>query len=280
VLTRPASRVLTDADLPQVRRVLDTEPVASAWVASRIAVAGLAEWRLGGQVWGYEQRGVLRSLCYSGANLVPVAATPDALPVFAQRARSQGRMCSSVVGPADAVLPLWSLLERSWGRAREVRACQPLLVASAPPPVTPSAAVRRAVPADLDAVLPACVAMYTEEIGVSPIGRDGGAFYRARVAESVRAGRTYVQVEGGRVVFKAELAAVTPAACQVQGVWVAPDRRGEGLGAAGMAAVVTDALRVVAPVVSLYVNDFNAPALAVYGRCGFRQVGTFASVLF
>jgi predicted GNAT family acetyltransferase len=280
VLTRPASRLLTDADLPEVRRVLDTEPVASAWVASRIAVAGLAEWRLGAQVWGYARRGALRSLCYSGANLVPIAATPDALPVFAQRARAQGRVCSSVVGPADAVLPLWSMLEPSWGSARDVRACQPLLETSSPPSVAPSSAVRRARPEDLDAVLPACVAMYTEEIGVSPIGRDGGVYYRARVADSVRAGRTYVQVEDGRVVFKAELAAVTPAACQVQGVWVAPGRRGHGLGVAGMAAVVTDALRTVAPVVSLYVNDFNAPALAVYARCGFRRVGTFASVLF
>jgi hypothetical protein len=280
VLTRAAARVLTDADLPEVRRVLGSEPVASAWVASRIAVAGLSEWRLGGQVWGYARRGELRSLCYSGANLVPIAATPDALPVFAQRARAQGRVCSSLVGAADAVLPLWSLLEPEWGPAREVRACQPLLVATAPPEVPASPAVRRAVPADLDAVLPACVAMYTEEIGVSPIGRDGGAFYRARVAESVRSGRTYVQTEDGRVVFKAELAAVTPEVCQVQGVWVAPDRRGEGLGVAGMAAVVGDALRTAAPVVSLYVNDFNAPALAVYGRCGFRRVGTFASVLF
>jgi predicted GNAT family acetyltransferase len=280
VLTRSASRVLSDADLPQVRQVLDAEPIAAAWVASRIAAAGLAEWRLGAQVWGHGAGGQLRSLCYSGANLVPVTATEDALPSFAQRARAQGRVCSSLVGPADLVLPLWSMLARGWGPAREVRPRQPLLVTSAEPAVTPSPAVRRALAADLDAVLPACVAMYTEEIGVSPIGSDGGTFYRAKVAESVRQGRTYVQVEGGRVVFKAELAAVTPRACQLQGVWVAPDRRGQGLGAAGMSAVVADALRTVAPVVSLYVNDFNAPALAVYERCGFRQVGTFASVLF
>jgi predicted GNAT family acetyltransferase len=36
----------------------------------------------------------------------------------------------------------------------------------------------------------------------------------------------------------------------------------------------------VAPTVSLYVNDFNTAALATYRRVGFRQVGTFASVLF
>jgi predicted GNAT family acetyltransferase len=280
VLTRSSGRVLSDTDLPAVQRVLDSEPVAAAWVASRIAVAGLSEWRLGAQVWGHGSGGALQSLCYSGANLVPIAATSAALAVFARRARAQGRICSSVVGPADAVLPLWSMLEPEWGAAREIRACQPVLATSVPPPVRPSPAVRPAIAADLAALVPACIAMYTEEIGVSPVGRDGGSFYREKVAESVRAGRTYVQVEDGRVVFKAELAAVTRAVCQVQGVWVAPDRRGEGLGAAGMAAVTAEALRTAAPLVSLYVNDFNTAALTVYERCGYRRVGTFASVLF
>jgi predicted GNAT family acetyltransferase len=47
-----------------------------------------------------------------------------------------------------------------------------------------------------------------------------------------------------------------------------------------MAAVVRDALERVAPTVSLYVNDFNLPARRVYERCGFRAVGTLATVLF
>jgi predicted GNAT family acetyltransferase len=82
------------------------------------------------------------------------------------------------------------------------------------------------------------------------------------------------------VVFKAEIGAVTPLACQVQGVWVPPELRGRGHAAAGMAAVVAHALRAVAPVVSLYVNDFNVPARAAYRRVGFSEAGTFMSVLF
>jgi RimJ/RimL family protein N-acetyltransferase len=46
-----------------------------------------------------------------------------------------------------------------------------------------------------------------------------------------------------------------------------------------MAAVIRDALRRIAPSVSLYVNDYNAPARRVYERCGMRRVGTFATVL-
>ena len=82
------------------------------------------------------------------------------------------------------------------------------------------------------------------------------------------------------VVFKAEVGSVTPHVCQVQGVWVPPDLRGRGLAARGMAAVAKISLASIAPVVTLYVNDYNAPARAAYLRAGFTETGTFMSVLF
>jgi hypothetical protein len=133
---------------------------------------------------------------------------------------------------------------------------------------------------ELELLLPAAVAMFTEEVGVSPLRVDGGAGYRARVGELVRAGHSLAWFDGGQVVFKAEIGAVCRAACQIQGVWVAPAWRGRGIGAAGTAAVVEYARTVVAPVVSLYVNDFNTAARAAYRRVGFREVGRYASVLF
>ena len=47
-----------------------------------------------------------------------------------------------------------------------------------------------------------------------------------------------------------------------------------------MAELVRQVRAQLAPTVSLYVNDFNAPALAVYRDVGFREVGTFATVMF
>ena len=61
---------------------------------------------------------------------------------------------------------------------------------------------------------------------------------------------------------------------------MAPELRGRGLGAAGTASVVALAQAMFAPVVSLYVNDFNLPARRAYERVGFRRAGTFASILF
>ena len=176
--------------------------------------------------------------------------------------------------------PLWELLAPTWGPARDHRPRQPLLAIEGPPAIAPEPRVRPVRPAQLDVLLPAAVAMFTEEVGVSPLRVDGGAGYRARVADLVRAGQSLAWIEGGEVLFKAEIGAVSRSVCQVQGVWVAPAHRGRGIGAAGTAAVVEYARTAIAPVVSLYVNDFNGPARAAYARVGFREVGRFASVLF
>jgi uncharacterized protein len=280
VLDSATVRVLGRADEPEVMALLARDPVANVFVASRLRSTGLEPTRTGGEVWGFHESGRLVSLCFSGANLVPVAASRAAVDAFAERALRQGRRCSSLVGPAGMVLPLWDLLRPHWGRAREVRATQPLMAIDGPPAVLPDPAVRQVRPEEVDMLLPASVAMFTEEVGVSPLGDDGGGLYRARVAEIVRDGRAYARFEGGEVLFKAEIGAATPSACQVQGVWVRPERRGEGISVGGMAAVVLLAQRHVAPVVSLYVNDYNLAARAAYRRVGFRETGTFASVLF
>lgn len=273
-------RLLDERDRVAALALTDADPLANVFVGSRIRAAGLDPWRLGGEVWGFVEDGRLTSLCYAGGNLVPVGAGADALQHFAERGRRQGRRCSSINGPAQMVLPLWEQLEPAWGKARDVRPRQPLMMMRDVPMVAADPAVRRVLPHEADILLPASIAMSTEEVGVSPTALDGGALYRARVRELIAAGRSFARIEDGRVLFKADVGSVTPHACQVQGVWVAPERRGERLSIGGMAAVVRLALKQVAPIVTLYVNDYNAPALATYRRVGFTQVGTFASILF
>ena len=273
-------RLLSDRDRAEALALCDRDPVANVFVTARIRACGLDPMRLGAQLWGYFESGQLTSLCYVGANMVPVQAAPAAIAAFADRARRQGRRCSSIAGPADGVGELWRQIAPFWDRPREIRHRQPLMAITDRPLVQPDPAVRLVRPDELSILLPASVAMFTEEVGVSPIGPDGGFAYRARVGELIAAGRSFARIEDGTVVFKAEVGAVTRQACQVQGVWVPPELRGRGYASGGMAAVVEHARATMAPVVSLYVNDFNAPARAAYRRAGFSEVGTFMSVLF
>ncbi|HEY0215202.1 MAG TPA: DUF4081 domain-containing protein [Cellulomonas sp.] len=284
-------RVLGDVDVARALAVCAQDPVAAVLATTRLEQASrVGLRRVGGQAWGYEVDGELRAVCWAGANLVPVvpAGSDDglragAVEAFAAFGRAQGRRCSSVVGAAEVVMPLWEHLAPAWGTLREVRADQPSLVIDHEPDLAPDPAVRRSVPDEYPVVLPACVRMFTEEVGYSPLGGSGGA-YEARVRSLVRDGRSFVRLEpgptGAEVVFKAELGAVAGGVAQVQGVWVTPARRGQGLSEGGMAAVVAAARRDVAPVVSLYANHYNERALAAYRAVGFRQVGTYATILF
>ena len=175
---------------------------------------------------------------------------------------------------------LWNGLAVSWGRPRETRWHQPHLEIEDAPRVDPDPGVRVTTVEDLEEVYPACVAMYTEEVGVSPEAGGGADLYRTRVSQLVSRGWSFASFDRGRLVFKAEVACASPSAAQVQGVWVPPDRRGEGIGVRGMAAVVELVRRDIAPVVALYVNEYNLPARRVYERVGFRQTATFATVMF
>jgi predicted GNAT family acetyltransferase len=280
MLRMSSLRVLRPSDREETLELLARDPVANVFVESRVRSVGLDPLRLGGEMWGHVVDGRIEAVCHAGANLVPAEAGPEAVRVFVDRARRQGRRCASIVGPRDMVAPMWEALEATWGPARDVRPQQPVMATSTPPAVPADAGVRRVRLEELDLLLPACVAMFTEEVGVSPLAGDGGLIYQARVAELVGAGRSFARIEDGQVVFKAEIGAASPTACQVQGVWVTPELRGRGLSVPGMAAVVELARHHVAPTVSLYVNDFNTAARATYRRVGFRDVGTFMSVLF
>ena len=280
MLRTSQTRVLDARDLDEVRDLLSRDPVSDVFVASRLDSCGLDAWRLGAEVWGFGERGRLESVCYSGANLVPVQATPEAVRAFADRARRQGRRCSSIVGPAVAVDELWSLLHPHWGWARDVRSRQPVMAIDDEPALDPDSEVRLVKPHELELLLPACVAMFTEEVGISPLAGDGGVLYRARVEELIAQGRAWARIQDGAVLFKAEVGAATSEVCQVQGVWVDPSLRGRGVGTAGTAAVVEQARESIAPIVSLYVNDYNLAARRAYEKVGFSQVGVFASILF
>jgi predicted GNAT family acetyltransferase len=216
----------------------------------------------------------------TGANIVPVNTSLIARQEFATVLNRSGRRSSSIVGPVEEVLDLWSRVSTSWGPAREVRGNQPVLSMRSNSSVEIDHDVRYSNLSDLENLVPACIAMFTEEVGISPTINGGGNAYRNRISELVSSRRSFVKYLGSELVFKAEIGTVGAGVAQIQGVWVKPEYRGKGISVSAMAAVVKLVLADVAPVVSLYVNDYNEVALRTYRSVGFEQVDTFATVLF
>jgi uncharacterized protein len=275
--TQSPVRALTTVDRDQALELCARDSRTNVFVAARILEGALATSP--GSVLGYADGAGLQAICWVSANLVPVGFDAHTLAAFATRLRRQHH-CSSLFGPADMVLPLWNALSPTWGAPRAVRACQPVLSTAGPlpPGVKSDPQVRPARFDEVDLVMPAAAAMFTEEIGYPPY-RGSGQLYRQGIASLIREGRTFVRVDDGEVVFKADVGSVALGVAQVQGVWVAPRCRGKGLAGAAMAAVVEQVRAEIAGVVTLYVNDFNTPARATYARVGFTEFGRFATVL-
>ncbi|GAC58650.1 hypothetical protein GOHSU_45_00150 [Gordonia hirsuta DSM 44140 = NBRC 16056] len=269
-------RPLGSRDAAAVARALDADPVASCMVAARVEAFGLTPRFLGGELWTASQPE--DSLCFSGANLMPLSGDPGQLDHFAARALAMPRVCTSVVGPSHLALALWERLATEWSEPREIRAEQPLLAVDGYPATPIDREVRRVTQDDLDDYFPAAVTMFTSEVGVDPCDGDGGQSFRRRLSSLISAGRVFARFDGRRVIFKAEIGSLSRRAGQIQGVWVDPEYRGRGYGAAGTAAVVA-AIARQGRIASLYVNDYNTAARAAYQRVGFQQVGTFATVL-
>ena len=278
--TRDHVRVLGPGDRDRFVALAEQDPVVNVFADYRARTTSLEPRWLGGEVWGRFEDGRLRAACHVGANLVPVEADDEDARAFAERALARGRTVSTIVGPHAAVRAFWDVVAPTWGTPRELRWEQPHLEISGDPLVAPDPAVRRTTREDMDQLYPACVAMYTEEVGLSPEQGGGSDLYRARVTQLVSRGWSFARFDEGRLVFKAEVACASPHAAQVQGVWVPPDRRGEGLAVAGMAAVVDLVRRDVAPTVSLYVNEWNRPARRAYERVGFAETARFSTIMF
>ena len=278
--TRSPVRLLTLEDRDAALELCARDPAANVYVASRILDGALG---LGSTaVAGYFDGDELRSLLWTIANVVPVETDAAARAAFADRARKVRRRCASFLGPQDQVMGLWDVVGEAYARPRSIRSEQPLLGMRVPPSslgVELDPRVRPGLVQEADLVLPAAEHMFTEETGYPPY-QGSPTYYLDSLRALLRKGRTYVVVEHGEVIFKADVGSLAVGCAQVQGVWLAPRLRGPGLAAPMMASVVELTMADHAPFVTLYVNDYNAPALATYGRIGMERIGTFATILF
>ncbi len=273
-------RPLVRTDIQAVLNLALQDEISNCFLINRLQELQQYTWSLQNEFVVYEENGKIESAIYSGANIIPLNTFENSQIQFAQYFLDQSKRISSIVGNKDEVLSFWQILKPFMPSPREIRSNQPLLVIDDAPLVAPDQFVQPALMRDLDLLIPACVSMFTEEVGISPVGEISEKSYRNRVAEVINQRKMFARIENNQVLFKAEIGVITDKVCQVQGVWVPPQLRGRNLGKSGMASVVNFARQNFAPKVSLYVNDYNHRAQAVYKSVGFQEHSTFATILF
>ncbi len=254
---------------PELRQILEfcaKEPV------ERVFLEDIARRGLGRFVGVGERDGTLEALCHVGANVVPAGSGCER---FGDRVgRSGARM---IIGEETAVGELWSRVRPRLPEPRDDRPGQPVYsIDESPEPG--NTGLRAARLDDLELLVPACAAAHAEEIGIDPLARDPQGF-RWRTRAQIEEGRSWVWLEDGVILFKAEASAWTPAAVQLQQVWVDPAVRNRGNAQRGMRDLCRLLLAEV-PSVCLFVRPENAPALRVYEAVGMRRVLTYRSLIF
>ncbi|MDO5026106.1 MAG: GNAT family N-acetyltransferase [Trueperella sp.] len=278
-LRRDRLRRLHRSDFPAALELLDEDPVATVLIRTALEnhSATLPAHALG----YFDYTGELSAVCWNGANIVPYGFTASGLAALAAHLTTTGLTASSIVGAAEQVLALWELIAAKFPPPREIRPRQLSMVYQGQPQVPADQLVRPAQPGEGALIVPTAFAMFEEEVGYDP--RTSGNVYTKYVHQLVNAGHTFVRIQQHqgkpRVEFKAEVGALSGQVAQIQGVWVPPELRNRGIGASAMVAVAQQVQAKFAPIVSLYVNDYNLPAVRTYEKAGFVTVGTYATVL-
>jgi len=225
-----------------------------------------------------DRRGGVSGLVYYGAQLVAAADDDAAIDAFAIETRKH-RGLRSFVGPKATIDALWAGV-RSWHPPPlVVREAQPLYVlrSGALRAGDADVDVRPAVAAEAELIAEQSAAMIEGELGYDPRANRGG--FVATVRRGIALGLWWVWIVDGTLRFQCNLGPRTIATLQLQGVWTPPGARGHGYARAALASIARRLLASEATL-SLYVNDFNQPAISLYEGLGFVQVGTLATYLF
>jgi RimJ/RimL family protein N-acetyltransferase len=221
--------------------------------------------------------GNVQGVAYCGRQFA-IAAERSALPSFAEYARRR-RGERMIIGPRDTVSAFWELVARWHPRPRLVRDRQLVMMLDRERarPYDAKATVRHARPDESSAVAEGSALMVRQELDYDP--RRGSPDFATAVRRMIDRKLWWVGLTDGHICFFCNIGPWCEQTVQLQGIWTPPALRGRGLATASLAAIC-ERLLEVSPTVSLYVNDFNERAIALYRRVGFEHVGDFQTILF
>ena len=268
-------RLLSEDDYKAALEFLQRNPLINVYLISRLleeralAATQMVVVRYNGSI--VLVASLATNIVLAGDPAFSKDITESAIALVADRIITRMLAVRAIISPADLVEPLWAQLRTRLDPPTVVRMNQPIYAIRPRLDFPDLAVARYATPRDLEALVPACAAMHKEEVGIDPLERDAVG-YRERIRELVDKKRSIIRLADGVIASKCEFSAVTNDAVQLMGVWTHPRHRRRGLAYDTLREVCGHLFRK-GRTVTLFVNDFNQPAVGLYESLGFQRIG-------
>jgi ribosomal protein S18 acetylase RimI-like enzyme len=259
---------LADAQKAEILTFLSQRPLHTVYLAGFILDNGVVSPLNRGSFYGYRNsEGLLEGVALIGHATLFEIRSDEALIAFASLAQKTSRT-HMLLGEMEKVENFWNLYSAG-GQAPRLMCRELLFEQSFPVEVKePVQGLRRATLRDLDMLLPVQAAMALDESGVNPMEKDPSGF-RLRCARRIEQGRVWVLIENGRLIFKADIMSDTPEVIYMEGIYIAPEDRGCGIGRRCLSQLTRNLLART-KIISLLVNEQNESASSFYLQAGFK----------
>lgn len=267
---------LKSCNTQEVLDFLSVRPVHTVVMTSFINDNGLENPLNRGTFYGYKNaEGTLEGVALIGHTTLVEARSEDALKALAHAARASEVPLHLIMSDGANAESFWTYL----GNGAQPRLkCEELLFEISFPFLVQKCdrEIRTARMEELQEVAEAQAAIAFMECGVDPMTRDREGFLK-RVARRIEQGRIFVVFENGEMIFKADIIAETSNVVYLEGIYVAPSHRGQGIGSACLAGLSLELLNRVQHI-SLLSNVSFTGAHRSYLKAGYKNTGSCVSL--
>ena len=267
---------LLNGDEAEVLEFLAQRPIHTVAMMSLINDNGLVSPLNRGAFYGCRDlNGKLEGVALVGHATLMETISDRALAALAQVAQ-QCAGTHMIMGEKERVADFWGHYAAA-GRQHRLACREWLFELSWPIEARVAVAgLRRATAAELELVMPVQAELAFAESGINPMQTDPEGF-RKRCLRRIEQGRTWVVIEDGKLIFKADVISRTAAVNYLEGIWISEDRRANGSGLRFMSDLMRRLLEETKSI-CLLVNETNKLAQNFYRKCGFHFRATYETI--
>ncbi|MDQ4120000.1 MAG: GNAT family N-acetyltransferase [Acidobacteriota bacterium] len=262
--------MLTEEHKEETLSFLANRPIHTVCMVGLIHDNGMVSDLNRGSFYGFRnEENVLEGISLIGHATLIEANTERALKALSHQAQNCTKT-HMIMGEKEGIEKFWRYYSEDGQPIR--LACRELLFelksTNAIKPSEQITGLRLATAGDLELVMPVQAQMAFDESGVNPMKKDPSGF-RQRCLRRIEKGRTWMLVDNGRLIFKAEVYSDTPEVVYLEGIYVDSQERGKGFGKLCLNQLCQTLFSRTRSICIL-VNEQNKEAQGFYRNAGFE----------